>query len=88
MLNESQKKRVDYILSECDVPTYDTDTFKDIGLEIFRVFRGVLPPDRTITSPAFARFLYENKTLYQDKSVLRMYRGSTGGRYQSSNRYR
>ncbi len=76
MLNESQKRRVDYILSECDVPTYDTDTFKDIGLETFRVFCGVLPPDRTITSPAFARFLYENKTLYQDKSILELGSGS------------
>lgn len=76
MLNESQKKRVDYILGECNVPTYDTDTFKDMDLETFRVFRGVLPPDRSITSPAFARFLYENKTLYQDKSVLELGSGS------------
>ena len=76
MLNESQKRRVDYILSECDVPTYDTDTFKDVGLETFRGFCGVLPPDRTITSPAVARFLYENKTLYQDKGILELGSGS------------
>ncbi len=76
MLSESQKKRVEHILRECDLPSYDTDTFNDIGLETLRVFRGVLPPDRTITSPAFARFLHLNKTLYQNKSVLEVGSGS------------
>ncbi len=76
MLSESQKKRVEYILKEFDVPSYDTDIFKDIELETFRIFRGVLPPDRSITSPAFARFLHRNKTLFQNKSVLEMGSGS------------
>lgn len=76
MLNESQKKRVEYILNECDVPTYETDAFKDIGLETFKVFRGVLPPDLTITSPAFAKFLHDNSTLYWDKRVLELGSGT------------
>ena len=76
MLSESQKKRVEYILREFDVPSYDTDIFKDIELETFRIFRGVLPPDRSNTSPAFARFLHRNKTLFQNKSVLEMGSGS------------
>ena len=76
MLSESQKKRVEYILREFDLPSYDTDSFKDIGLETFRVFRGVLPPDRANTSPALARFLHRNKTLFQNKSVLEVGTGS------------
>lgn len=76
MLNESQKKRVEFILREFDVPSYDTDFFKDIELETFRVFQGVLPPDRAIMSPAFARFLHRNKTLFQNKSVLELGTGS------------
>ena len=76
MLDESQRKRVEYILRELDVPTYDTDVFKDVEIETLRVFRGVLPPDRTITSPAFAKFLHKNKTLFQNKSVLELGSGS------------
>jgi len=76
MLSESQKKRVEHALREFDVPSYETDIFKDIGLETFRVFRGVLPPDRARMSPVFARYLHRNKTLFENKSVLEIGTGS------------
>lgn len=76
MLSESQKKRVEHALSEFDVPSYETDVFKDIGLETFRVFRGVLPPDRARMSPVFARYLHGNKALFENKSVLEIGTGS------------
>ncbi len=76
MLNDSQRKRVEYILRDLDVPTYDTDAFKDLGIETLRVCRGVLPPDRTITSPAFARFLEKNKEFFRNKVILELGSGS------------
>jgi methylase of polypeptide subunit release factors len=76
MLTEDQKKRVEYVLREWDLPTYDTDHFKDIGLETFRVFRGVLPPDLAPASQLLARFFHQNKSLYQNKSVLEVGTGS------------
>lgn len=76
MLSENQKKRVEHILREFDVPSYETDIFKDLELESFRVFRGVLPPDRARMSPVLARFLHRNKTLFENKSVLEIGTGS------------
>jgi release factor glutamine methyltransferase len=76
MLDDNQRKRVEYVLTELDMPTYDTDAFKDVGIGTLRVFSGVLPPDRTITSPAFARFLKTNKALFQNKRVLELGSGS------------
>lgn len=76
MLDEYQKSRVDYILKECDLPDYDTDAFRDVGLETLRVHRGVLPPDRALTSPKLAQFLYSNTSLYGDKKVLEVGSGS------------
>jgi SAM-dependent methyltransferase len=76
VLNEYQKSRVDYFLNECDLPDYDTDAFQDVGLETLRVHRGVLPPDRALTSPKLARFLHKNTSIYQGKRVLEVGSGS------------
>lgn len=76
MLSESERKRVEYVLREFAVPSYETDVFKDIGLETFMVFQGVLPPDRTRMSPVFARYLSANKTVFTGKSVLEIGTGS------------
>jgi methylase of polypeptide subunit release factors len=76
MINNKQKEYIAHLFRIYEGPTHITNFFKNIGLNEFIVFEGVLSPEKSVVSPLFAEFLYENKGLYQNAEVLEIGSGS------------